>query len=153
MARRFSVLTAGTKLDEAANILCGTWKAASNTMRLPWLAAESIDKVGLGAALDTSSKQSFLEHLPGILRNKIQIPSDLNLALEIEVRRIIKAYQLAAKQTKETYNSRLIWDTFFDTKKNDGSPVAEFPMAIWGSQQIGFGATYHAYENFLRPIC
>lgn len=151
-AREFSALTTGTKLEEAANILCGTWKAASNTMRLPWLAAESIEKVGLGAALDTSSKQSFLEHLPRHLRNRLPIPAELRFALETEVCRLVKAFQHAEKLTKQTFNSQLIWDSFMDTKNNDGSPVAEFPMAIWGSQQIGFGATYHAYENFLRTV-
>lgn len=152
LARKFNSLTSETKLDEAASILCGTWKAASNTMRLPWLAVDSIEKVGLGAAIDTSSKQSFLEYLPTHLRNKLSIPKVLWLEIDAEIHRAIDAYRKAEKETKRIFNAHLIWNSFLNFKKDDGSPVVEFPMAVWGSQQIGFGATYHAYENFLRTV-
>lgn len=152
LARKFNALTSGTKLDEAVGILCGTWKAASNAMRLPWLAVNSIEKVALGAAIDTTSKQSFLEYLPTHLRHKLSIPDVLGLEIEAEIRRAIEAYRIAEKETRKTFNSHLVWDSLLNLKKDDGSLVAEFPMAVWGSQQIGFGATYHAYENFVRTV-
>ncbi len=152
VGRKFTTLTNGTKLDETAGILCGTWKAASNTMRLPWLAVNSIENVGLGAAIDTTSRRSFLEYLPTHLRNKLQIPMALGIQIDAEIHRAIYAYRIAEEETKRTFNSDLIWNSFLDFKKDDGSPVVEFPMAVWGSQQIGFGATYHAYENFLRAV-
>jgi hypothetical protein len=152
LAREFEALTRGSKLEGPAGVLCGTWKAASNTMRLPWLAVASIDEVGLGAAIDTTSEQTFLDYLPLHLRQTLCIPKGLGRAIDAEIHLAVEAYRKAEKVTKKTFNRELVWKSFLNLKKEDGTPVREFPMAVWWSQQIGYGATYHAYENFLRTV-
>ena len=121
-------------------------------MKLPWLSVVSIEQVGLGAAVDTKSKQDFLAYLPTHLRNTVLMPKVLGLQIDAEIHRAYEGYQKAEKVTKKTFNRQLVWQKFMTLAKDDGTPVAEFPMALWGAQQIGFGATYHAYENFLRTV-
>lgn len=152
LAKKLEELTRGTTLERSAVILCGTWKAASNSMRLPWLSVASIQEVGLGAAIDTKSRRGFLRTLSAALQYNLVMPKGQWQLLENQIQLIAAAYLTAEKETKKTYNKELVWKAFLTLKKPDGSPVAEFPMAIWGSQQIGFGATYHAYENFMRTV-
>jgi len=152
LGRKFQALTNGTKLDQAAGILCGTWKAASNTMRLPWLSIASIDQMGLDAAIDTTAKRTFLVKLSAVLQQNLSMPKELALELDALVHKVGQEFVNAEKATKKTFNRQLLWESFLDLKKDDGSPVVEFPMAVWGSQQIGYSAAYHAYENFLRKV-
>src|SRR5689334_3010628 len=88
LGRKLEDLTRGSKLERPAGILCGTWKAASNTMRLPWLSVASIEDVGLGAAIDTKAKRRFVRILSTVLQHNLFMPKGKWQWVEIEIQRI-----------------------------------------------------------------
>jgi len=148
--RRLDETVRGTKLDKPAFDLGTSWKAASNTLRLPWLTVLATERFGRNFAKDHGFAPQFTMLLEQQLpeRMKTALKPVQQLALHSAVNEIREKAQSLNKSAKRIIRAELHWQSYLEPSE-DGSRK-EFCLAIWGSQRIGYSAVYHAYENFLR---
>jgi hypothetical protein len=147
-ARDFDALVSGTKLSIAGFALCTSWKAASNAMRLPWLTVASIENFGRGFAKERSFAPKFTKALAQQLPGRMaELKPIQRLTMEAAIHDIGEKVQITEKVAEKAVDKQEVWGNFIDPSTPG---VAEFRLAVWGSQRIGYSAIYHAYENFVR---
>ncbi len=146
-ARQLDALTAGTHLNRLVINLCSNWKSASNTMRLPWLT------VGIAASfaqgyMATKGRVNEFARMSQVLPAKVALRNKIDrMNLQFAVDDVMSAAEKAQAETAKEISPRMFWQEFVDA---DNAGNKEFQLAIWGSQRIGYGAIYFAYENFIR---
>lgn len=150
-ARRLDELVGRTKLDLPAFLLCTSWKAASNAMRLPWLTVMATQRFGRAFARENGFAPEFTRLLEQQLPTRMH--SALNpvqrLALASAVNEIREQALTINQSAGRLIRAETLWQSYLTPTDEDHS-TQEFCLAIWGSQRIGYSAVYHAYENFLR---
>ena len=146
-ARRFLATTQGTRLDLGALDLCTDWKGAASVASMPWLLILTLQEFHKGYM---QRSEPFLNVLAKALREHVMagMGGALSNIKKMQLTRII-----------DDLNSRVRAEMSRSTRKLSAEPVwrqylaiTEFRLALWSSQRICYGATYHAYENFLRQV-
>lgn len=149
-AKQLDALVTGTKLETPALALCTNWKAASNTMRLPWLTVSSTESWGRGFAKERGFAGRFTTALANQLPKRMgdNLSKGQKLTMIAAVHEVGEQVQRIEKDAAtKAIDKQELWEAFIDAS-TPGTP--EFQLAVWGSQRIGYSATYHAYENFIR---
>lgn len=139
----------GTSIEESVLSLCLNWKAANNTQALPSLVIQSLYAYQFGFlnSTDPELKGYFLT-----LAEKIGEKLKLNYKMRKEFQAITNEVIAVMDDKKEEANAAgavkldVIWHSFLYLENR------EFPLAIWGSQRICYGAIFHAYEDFVRDV-
>lgn len=147
-ARQLDDLTEGTKIEHAVMALCSNWKAASNTMRLPWLTVATSSEISLEMAKKHHFAPAFIRKAADVLPDRLNLRGLRKLTAGAIIHEIGEGMETAAERARSVLSKESLWKAFFIDKKNRGRH--EFQLAVWGSQQIGYGAIYFAYENFIQ---
>lgn len=141
--------TKDTVLELPSVAFCLNLKAASNTMRLPWLTVGNT--VAWGRAFTTN--RSTITQTTSLMKR--QLPERMasvftraqKLTMGLAIDEICKAADQMADSTARSITNEEIWREFTN---DNNAQSREFKLSIWGSQRIGYSATYFAYENFIR---
>lgn len=144
-AQAIRELARGTRLDEPVVSLSLNWRAAANTCAMPWLIVHML-KGEWQAFLD--NQQPFSTRMTEALGQRLADAMGDALS-HAKRRKLAEAVDRLGQEVDDQpqasaahFDLQTVWHTLLAD--------AEFQLALWGSQRIGYGAIYHSYENFVR---
>ncbi|NLY02834.1 MAG: hypothetical protein GXY83_42820 [Rhodopirellula sp.] len=143
-AEQIDAVTAGTKLADAVFALSVNWRAAANTCAMPWLMCQSSRRQW---TTYLEKQQPFSDSFTAAVTGRVagEMVGDLSKAKQ---KKLVHIIQTVGDETREQadeatlFRLDAVWRCLLDDP--------EFQLAIWGSQRIGYGSIYHAYEHFVR---
>jgi hypothetical protein len=142
-AARFTEISDGTLLYEAAHNLCVDWKGIALSSRMSWLMVDSLEKFYIGY---TESNPSFSQRLTQALGEFVANKSSLSNMRKKELKGIVEKLgsqvQEDMKRLPSPVEAKNVWADYLK--------VPEMAWALWSSQRMAYGSLYFAYENYLR---
>lgn len=142
-------LAEGTKLESPLMTLFASWRAAANTHTMPWLFIQSLHHFWHGTAKYQGLTSRFVSvmsrAIPKRMTGKITRTQQQKLA---------QAAQDTADEIKRAWENEPDLEMEPETLWRDFTKPEcwEFKMAIWGSQQLVFGALFFAFEHFVTTV-
>jgi hypothetical protein len=137
-------MAAGTKLAEQVSTLCVNWRAAANTCAMPWLMCQASQRQWVGFL---KRQQPFSQRLTGAVVDRVgdAMGGSLSKAKQKKLAQVVE--QIGSEMHRQAdeaqqFTAEAVWTTLLEDP--------EFQLAVWGSQRIGYGSIYHAYEHFVR---
>jgi hypothetical protein len=145
-AEKIAQLANGTRLSDPIFILTTNWRAAANTCSMPWLLVHSLKSEWSGFL---QSQQPFSQRIAEALAERLtsEMTESLSHGKRRKLAEAVKrighdVHQQVGQPPEAKYDMETFWNALLKGE--------EFQLALWGSQRIGYGSIYHAYENFVR---
>lgn len=140
----------GTKLEIPLMTLSASWRAAANTHTMPWLFIHSLHHLWHGAAKHQGLTSRFVAAMSTAIPKRME-----GKITRTQQQRLARAVQELADEIKQVWENEpdiemepeSLWKDYL-TKPE----CWEFKLAIWGSQQLIFGALFFAFEHFVTTL-